>query len=131
MKGIIFWDIKVNRRFVGTYRLHLQGRKQAEQETSVKSYGKRLNYVNSKVNVRIYIIEFKSFMNTSIQNSAKVINIKSPTKQKHVLNQPFLKFKENQLDVEYFGKSLSDLSPCSIQFFLRGHYRTSALLVKR
>jgi hypothetical protein len=43
MKSNIFWDItpcsplKVNRRFGGTYRLHLQGRRKAEQETSVKA----------------------------------------------------------------------------------------------
>jgi hypothetical protein len=38
------WDIGVcnpymNRRFGGTYHLHLQGRKSAEQETSVRACG--------------------------------------------------------------------------------------------
>jgi hypothetical protein len=43
LKIIIFWDItpcsplKINRRFGGTYRFHLQ----AEQETSVKAGGKQ------------------------------------------------------------------------------------------
>jgi hypothetical protein len=37
----IFWDValyspNVNRRFGGTYRLHHQGKKSAEQETSVQ-----------------------------------------------------------------------------------------------
>jgi hypothetical protein len=35
MKNTIFWD--VNRRLEGTYRLHLQGQKKAEHETSVKA----------------------------------------------------------------------------------------------
>jgi hypothetical protein len=37
MNVAIFWDIPpyANRRFVGTYHLHLQGRKSVEQETSV------------------------------------------------------------------------------------------------
>jgi hypothetical protein len=43
LKSTIFWDItprsplKVNRRFGGTYRLHLQGRRITEQETSVEA----------------------------------------------------------------------------------------------
>jgi hypothetical protein len=41
----ILWDIAtrsqyVNRFFVGTYRLHVRGRKSAEQETSVAAGGK-------------------------------------------------------------------------------------------
>jgi hypothetical protein len=40
-KNTVFWDVTpcrscVNRRFGGTYRLHLQGRKIREQGTSVK-----------------------------------------------------------------------------------------------
>jgi hypothetical protein len=40
MKNAVFWDVVscrscVNRRFGGTYRLHLQGRKICERETSV------------------------------------------------------------------------------------------------
>jgi hypothetical protein len=47
MKSYIFWDItscspiKVNRRFGGTYRLHLQGRRITKQKTSVKAGGKQ------------------------------------------------------------------------------------------
>jgi hypothetical protein len=47
MKSTIFWDITPcsplggNRRFRGTYRHHLQGKK-AEQETSVKAGDKHL-----------------------------------------------------------------------------------------
>jgi hypothetical protein len=41
MNVAIFWDIQscspyVNRRFGGTFHLHLQGRKSAEQDTSVQ-----------------------------------------------------------------------------------------------
>jgi hypothetical protein len=41
MDVAIFWDIEpcsphVNRRFEGAYRFHLQGRKSAEQDTSVQ-----------------------------------------------------------------------------------------------
>jgi hypothetical protein len=41
MNVAIFWDIapyspNMNRRFGGTYRLHVQGRKLAEQESSVQ-----------------------------------------------------------------------------------------------
>jgi hypothetical protein len=40
MKNAVFWDVApcrscVNRRFRGTYRLHLQGGKIRKQETSV------------------------------------------------------------------------------------------------
>jgi hypothetical protein len=40
MKNVVFWDVAlcsccVNRRFGGTYRLHLQDRKICEQGTSV------------------------------------------------------------------------------------------------
>jgi hypothetical protein len=40
MKNVVFWDVAlrrscVNRRFGGTYRLHLQGRKIRERRTSV------------------------------------------------------------------------------------------------
>jgi hypothetical protein len=47
MKSTIFWDItpcsplSVNRRFGGTYRLHLQVRKISQQEISVKAGGKQ------------------------------------------------------------------------------------------
>jgi hypothetical protein len=46
MKSPIFWDItpcrplKVNWRFGGTFRLHLEGRISREQDTSVKAGGK-------------------------------------------------------------------------------------------
>jgi hypothetical protein len=46
MKNTIFWDItpcsplEVNRRFGETYRLHLQGRKISQRETSLKAGGK-------------------------------------------------------------------------------------------
>jgi hypothetical protein len=41
MNVAIFWDIEpcspyVDRRFGGTYHLHFQGRKSADQETSVQ-----------------------------------------------------------------------------------------------
>jgi hypothetical protein len=44
MKIVIFLDIAscspyMNRRFEGKYHLHLQGRKSAEQETSVRADG--------------------------------------------------------------------------------------------
>jgi hypothetical protein len=44
MKIAIFWDIPpcspyLNQRFGGMYHLHLQGRKSAEQETSVRAGG--------------------------------------------------------------------------------------------
>jgi hypothetical protein len=35
--------LKVNRRFGGTYRLHLQGQKEVQKETSVKAGGKQNN----------------------------------------------------------------------------------------
>jgi hypothetical protein len=43
MKNAVFWDVApcrycVNRRFGGTYRLHLQGRKIREQETGMSSH---------------------------------------------------------------------------------------------
>jgi hypothetical protein len=43
MKNVVFWDVAlcrscVNRRFVGTYRLHLQGRKIRERGTSVNRW---------------------------------------------------------------------------------------------
>jgi hypothetical protein len=45
LKIAIFWDIApcspyMNRRFGGTYHFHLQGRKSAEQETSVRVGGR-------------------------------------------------------------------------------------------
>jgi hypothetical protein len=41
MKNVVFWDVApcrscVNRRFGGTYRLHLKGRKIRERGTSVR-----------------------------------------------------------------------------------------------
>jgi hypothetical protein len=42
MKSIIFWDVtpcslsRCNRRFGGTYRLHLQGRRKFQQEPASK-----------------------------------------------------------------------------------------------
>jgi hypothetical protein len=46
MKNVVFWDVVlcrscVNRRFGGTYRLHLQGRKIRERRTSVARCPKR------------------------------------------------------------------------------------------
>jgi hypothetical protein len=43
MKNIVFWDVAlcrscVNRRFGGTYRLHLRGRKIRERGTSVSRW---------------------------------------------------------------------------------------------
>jgi hypothetical protein len=43
MKNAVFWDVapcrpSVNRRFGGTYRLHLQGRKIRERGTSVSRW---------------------------------------------------------------------------------------------
>jgi hypothetical protein len=43
MKTAIFWDIALcslymNWHFEGTYHLHLQGRKSAEEETSVRAH---------------------------------------------------------------------------------------------
>jgi hypothetical protein len=43
MKNVAFWDVApcrscVNRRFGGTYRLHLQGRKISERGTSVSRW---------------------------------------------------------------------------------------------
>jgi hypothetical protein len=43
MKNVVLWDVAlcrsfVNRRFGGTYRLHLQGRKIREQGTSVSRW---------------------------------------------------------------------------------------------
>jgi hypothetical protein len=43
IKKAVFWDVApcrscVNRRFGGTYRLHLQGRKIRERETSVSRW---------------------------------------------------------------------------------------------
>jgi hypothetical protein len=43
MKDVVFWDVAlcrtcVNRRFGGTYRLHLQGRKIRERGTSVSKW---------------------------------------------------------------------------------------------
>jgi hypothetical protein len=40
MKNVVFWDVTpcrscMNRRFVGTYRFHLQGRNQREQVAAV------------------------------------------------------------------------------------------------
>jgi hypothetical protein len=47
MKTAIFWDIALcspymNRRFEGTYHLHLQGRKSAKQQTSMKAGGQNM-----------------------------------------------------------------------------------------
>jgi hypothetical protein len=43
MNNVVFWDVApyrscVNRRFGGTYRLHLQGRKISERRTSVNKW---------------------------------------------------------------------------------------------
>jgi hypothetical protein len=43
MKNVVFWDVAlfgswINRRFGGTYRLHLQGKKIRERETSVSRW---------------------------------------------------------------------------------------------
>jgi hypothetical protein len=43
MKNVVFWDVAlsnsfVNRRFGGTYSLHLQGRKIRERGTSVSRW---------------------------------------------------------------------------------------------
>jgi hypothetical protein len=43
VKNTVLWDVApcrscVNRRFVGTYRFHLQGRKFRERETSVPAF---------------------------------------------------------------------------------------------
>jgi hypothetical protein len=51
MKNAVFWDVapctsRVNRRFGGTYRLYLQGRKIREGGTSVSRWLQR--YVPSK-----------------------------------------------------------------------------------
>jgi hypothetical protein len=48
MKSTVLWDIrpcsplKVNQRFGGTYRLHIQGRRISRDRTSVKAGGKQL-----------------------------------------------------------------------------------------
>jgi hypothetical protein len=47
MNVTILWDIApcspyVNRRFKGTYHLHLQGRKSAGQETSIEQVARQL-----------------------------------------------------------------------------------------
>jgi hypothetical protein len=47
MKVAVFWDVAlcgpyVNRHFRGTYRLHLQGRKLAEQETGMQQVPRQL-----------------------------------------------------------------------------------------
>jgi hypothetical protein len=49
MKVVFFWDTApcspyVNRCFRGTYHLHLQGRKSAEQETSLLAGGLTSNH---------------------------------------------------------------------------------------
>jgi hypothetical protein len=46
MKNVVLWDVALcrscmNRRFGGTYRLHLQGRKIRERETSFHSRSTR------------------------------------------------------------------------------------------
>jgi hypothetical protein len=58
----IFWDIQpcspyVNRRFGGTYYLHLQGRKSAEQETSEH----RVVIRSSEMSVKPTLVESKGF----------------------------------------------------------------------
>jgi hypothetical protein len=47
MNLAILWDIEqfslyVNRRFGGTYHLHLQGKESTEQETSLQQVGRHL-----------------------------------------------------------------------------------------
>jgi hypothetical protein len=53
MKNAVFWDVAqcrscVNRRFGGTYRLHLQGRKIRERGTSVSRWLQFSRYVPPK-----------------------------------------------------------------------------------
>jgi hypothetical protein len=89
MKSTIFWDItpcsplSVNRRFGGTYRLHLQGR--SEQETSVKGVNQRqltLNVLYGVISQKIilfskilsgypvFLAKFEpNLLNTSLENS--------------------------------------------------------------
>jgi hypothetical protein len=53
VKSVIFWDItscsplKVNRRFGGIYRLHLQVGEEAEHEISMKAGGKQNSVYHS------------------------------------------------------------------------------------
>jgi hypothetical protein len=60
MKNAVFWDVApciycVNRRFRGTYRLHIQGRKIRERGTSVSRW--LLRNVGSHKNYRPHIPE--------------------------------------------------------------------------
>jgi hypothetical protein len=61
-KSTIIWDMpcrmfKVNRRFAGTYRLHLQGRRKSQQETSVKEMKVFETLVDIQRTTRNYIPE--------------------------------------------------------------------------
>jgi hypothetical protein len=56
MKNAVFWDLApcrscLNRRFGGTYRLHLQGRKIRERGTSVSRWLKMETIISSETSV--------------------------------------------------------------------------------
>jgi hypothetical protein len=70
MKNVVFWDVGpsiscVNRRFGGTYHLHLQGRNIRERGTSVSRWLQTWRHtaedgilqINSYLQVNAYIVE--------------------------------------------------------------------------
>jgi hypothetical protein len=71
VKSNIFWNktpcspLKINRRFGGTYRLLLQGRRVSRQETSVKARGKKNKQtsVHFQLNTRRYIADDNTLYN--------------------------------------------------------------------
>jgi hypothetical protein len=51
MKNTVFWEVEpcrscVNRRFGGTYRLHLQGKKICERGTNVSRWQQTVTYIH-------------------------------------------------------------------------------------
>jgi hypothetical protein len=74
MKSTIFWDItpstplSVNRRSGGTYRLHLQGRKKVQQETSVEAICSSETSVDTQRTTWCYIPEDGTLHNQCCKN---------------------------------------------------------------
>jgi hypothetical protein len=72
LKNAVFWDVApcrsyVNRRFGGTYRLHLQGRKIRERETSVSMW---LHAASS-------LTDFSTLKMEAIRSSETSVHIRS------------------------------------------------------
>jgi hypothetical protein len=82
MKSAVFWDVApcrscVNRRFGGTYRLHLQGRKIRERRTSVSRWLQSLQSLNTPAHAGSLLADFSTLKMKAIHSSETSVHTRS------------------------------------------------------